>query len=352
MKRYRIEVFDRNTLGYKCFAEATTPDIYIDALVASESSLTCKGVIDCKRGDFAQIRIDGKVYYQGTVSDLTVDGNKTEVKMHQLIDMLNTEVFADVSLLNSQTIEQWMKDLLLATFKGSDTFEQLPNLIVTTASSTSGAHAESDNGVYNLYDLALYFFKIYGVIFDVSFDVNTAAVTIAMRSVSPSVMKLDMRVSDVSEYEIENSKTTDSPSKVVVRNEEDPTESATYYWHPTDFSGTIDTDPSTNRVVPVITRCETVQVGDDTTFADESYAKAEEILYATRYDDLINVTIKAESKLIDDWEIGQLYTLYDGETSYNTILTGIHTINMLYVELTFGYVRKRLTQILKMKRGN
>jgi hypothetical protein len=105
-------------------------------------------------------------------------------------------------------------------------------------------------------------------------------------------------------------------------------------------------------VVPVITRCETVQVGEDTTFADESYAKAEEILYATRYDDLINVTIKAESKLIDDWEIGQLYMLYDGETSYNTILTGIHTINMLYVELTFGYVRKRLTQILKMRRGN
>lgn len=352
MKRYRLEVFDRNTLGFKCFAEASAPDIYVDALVSSESTLTCKGAIDCKRGDFAQVRIDGKVYFQGTVSDLAVDGNKTEVKLHQLIEMLNTEVFADVSLLGSQTIEAWLTDLLRTTFKGTDTFEQLPNLIITSSSSTSGYHEESDNGVYNLYDLAIYFFKIYGVILKFSFDYNTKTVTIAMRSVSPTVLRLDMRVSDVAEYEVENSKTADSPNKVVVRNQDDPTETATYYWHPTDFSGTIDTDASTNRVVPVITRCETVQVGDDSTFSEDSYAKAEEILYATRYDDLISVTIKANSKLVDDWEVGQLYTLYDGANAYNTILTGIHTINMLYIELTFGYVRKRLTQILKMRREN
>lgn len=352
MKRYRLEVFDRNTLAFKCFAEATTPDIYIDALVSSESTLTCKGAIDCKRGDFAQIRIDGKVYFQGTISDLTADGNKTEIKMHQLLDLLNTQVFADVALLNTQTIEQWLTDLLTATFKGSDTFERLPNLIITSSSSTSGSHVASNDGVYNLYDLALYFFKIYGVLLDVSFDVNTKAVRIEMHSATTSGMHLDLHVSDISEYEIENSRSSDSPNKVVVKNEEDLTESATYYWHPTEFSGTIDTDATTDRVVPVITQCETVKVDEDTTFADASYARAEEILYATRYDDLIRVTIKAESKLISTWEVGQLFTLHDGAASYNTILTGIHAINMLYIELTFGYVRKRLTQILKMRRGN
>jgi hypothetical protein len=137
----------------------------------------------------------------------------------------------------------------------------------------------------------------------------------------------------------------------VIRNQDNTAQEATYYWHPADFSGTIDTDATSNRVVPVITQCETVQLEEGQTFAAAAYARAEEILYATRYDDLIRVSIKAESKLIKEWEIGQLFTLHDGDTAYNTILTGIHTINMLYIELTFGYVRKRLTQILKMRRG-
>lgn len=352
MKRYRIEVFDRNTLGFKCFAEATTPDIYIDALVSSDSTLTCKGAIDCKRGDFAQVRIDGSVYYQGIIADLSVGSSTTEITLHQLIDLLNTQVFADVSLLTSQSIETWMTDLLTKTFNGSDESEKLPGFTITTQSSTSGTHAASDNGIYNLYELALYFFKIYGVMFDLSFDFNTRAVQMVMRSIPSSVMRLDMRVSDVAEYEIENSQASDTPNKVIIRNQDDQSQEATYYWHPTDFSGTIDTDSTANRVVPVVTQCEAVQVEEGQSFTAAAYARAEEILYATRYDDLIRVQIKAESKLINDWEIGQLYTLYDGENSYNTILTGIHTINMLYIELTFGYVRKRLTQILKMRRGN
>ena len=351
MKRYRLEVFDRNTLAFKCFAEATTPDIYIDVLVSSESTLTCKGAIDCKRGDFAQVRIDGKIYYQGIVSDVSLSGNTSEITLHQLIDVLNTQVFADVSLLNSQSIETWMTNLLRKTFGGSDTYERLPGLTITAGSSTSGTHAASDDGIYNLYELAVYFFKIYGVITAISFDFNSRAVQVQMRQVSSTVLHLDMTVSDVSEYEIENSQSADTPNKVIIRNQDNTAQEATYYWHPADFSGTIDTDATSNRVVPVITQCETVQLEEGQTFAAAAYARAEEILYATRYDDLIRVSIKAESKLINEWEIGQLFTLHDGETAYNTILTGIHTINMLYIELTFGYVRKRLTQILKMRRG-
>lgn len=349
MKRYRIEIFNRQTLGFKSFAEVSEPDIYVDALVSSESTIQCIGELDGNRGDFAQIRIDGKVYYQGIVTDLTYDSNKTEVKLRQLEELLNVEVFADVSLLSGQTIETWFSNLLTSTFNGTDTYQNLPGFAVSSSSSTTGSYEASDKGIYNLYDLAVFFFKNYGVILEVSFDVSTTSVKFKFRAVSNSVLKLDLQVTDISSYEIENSTSADSPNKVIVMNEDDNSETLTYYWHPTDFSGTIDTDASTDRVVPVVVRCETAKAGTGTTFAQESYARAEQILYSTRYDDLIRVTIKAESNLISTWQIGQLFTLYDNGSSYNTILTGIHTINMLYVELTFGYVRTRLTQILKMK---
>jgi hypothetical protein len=103
-------------------------------------------------------------------------------------------------------------------------------------------------------------------------------------------------------------------------------------------------------VIPVITACETVQVDEGDTFANASYQAAVNKMYATRYDDLITVVFKAESKLMPVGQIGQLYTLIEGENEYNTMLTGIHAVNMAYVELTFGYVRKRLTQILKIRR--
>lgn len=350
MKRYRIEVFDRN-LSFRFFSEIEEPDIYLDALVQTNSTVICPGKAEPHRGDYIQIRIDGHVYYQGIVSDSQFDGSKTQITIQQMSALFNTEVFADVSLLSSQTIEQWLSDLITATFAGSDSFQNLPGLNVTIESSTSGSHTASDNGSYNLYDLITSFFKVYGMITDIRFDPTAEAVNVVLKAVDEAdVWKLKLSVSDVSSYDVQKSIDADSPNKMVIKNEEDRSQSLTYYWHPTDFSGSVDTDGNTNRVVPVITACETVQVDEGDTFANASYQAAVNKMYATRYDDLITVVFKAESKLMPVGQIGQLYTLIEGDNEYNTMLTGIHAVNMAYVELTFGYVRKRLTQILKIRR--
>lgn len=350
MKRYRLEVFSRSDLSFVGFAEASEPDIYIDALVSSDSRVSCPGLFTCSRGDFAQIRIDGRVYFQGIITDWSYDGSQTEFTLKQMVELLNTEAFADVALLKTQPIENWMGDILTRVFNGSDASARLPGFTLNISSSTSGTHAATDSGAYNLYDLLVSFFKVYGVILTISFDYNTRSVIFGFDCVQVHVYKLDLSVSDVLEYEIEPSIENNAPNKVVIRAQADPTTELTYYWHPTDFSGTIDTDPDTNRVIPVKSKCDVVQLEEGDTFADASYARAEEILYQTRYDDLINVTIRADSRLVTNWQIGQQYTLFDHGDTYNTLLTGMHAQSMSSIELTFGYVRKRLTQILKMRR--
>lgn len=349
MNRYRIELFTRTGMAFSGMAECSEPDINIDYLVSSQSKVTCPGEVVASNGDFAQIKINGKEYFQGIVVDANFDGIRTEITLNQMSEVLNTEVFADVELLKTQSIEEWMTNILNGLFKGSDESENLPNFIVIRQSSTSGTHAASDKGIYNVYDLAVSFFKVYGVILDFSFDYMTKTVTCTIHSVSDTTYKYDLNVSDVLEYEIQSSLSNDSPNKMVIVDENDSTNTVTYYWHPTEFSGTIDTDSTTNRVIPVKTRCETVQVGEDETFSDVAYASAENTLYSSRYDDLISATVRADSMLFGDWHIGQLFTLYANDKEYHTMLTGIHKDSMSSIQLTFGYVRKRLTQILKMK---
>lgn len=349
MNRYRIELFNRTDMSYSGMAECSEPDINVDYLVASQSKVTCPGEVIASNGDFAQIRINGKIYFQGIVVDANFDDVRTEITLKQLSEVLNTEAFADVELLKEQTIEEWMTDVLYGLFKGSDDFENLPNFVVIRQSSTNGTHTASDNGIYNVFDLAVSFFKVYGVILDFDFDYMTKTVKCTMHGTSVSDYSYDLNVSDVLEYEIQSSLSTDSPNKMVIQESENPANVITYYWHPTEFSGTIDTDSTTNRVIPVKTRCEVVQVGEEETFEDVSYTSAENTLYSSRYDDLITATVRADSALFNDWQIGQLFTLYANGKTYHTMLTGIHKSSMSSITLTFGYVRKRLTQILKMK---
>lgn len=350
MKRYRIETFDRS-LNFKSFAEISEPTISLDKLVLSNSEIECFGRIGCNLGDFAQIRIDGQVEYQGVISDIEYDGNQTTIILEQMDSILDSEVFADVSLLDSQDIETWMGNVLSNYFNGSDASQNVQGFTLVKNSSTVGSYTTSDTGAYNMYDLQNHFFKVYGSILTISFNPTNKTVVFTFDAVDTSqVTKLNVRVTDVQSFSVENSNTLDHVNKMIVRNADDRTQSLTYYWHPSEFSGSVDTDGTTNRQTPVKQACTEITLEEGQSFADASYSWAYQAMYNSRYDDLITLVFKANSKLMPVGNLGDLYCLIDGENQYMTMLTGIRVLNMYYVEMTFGYVRKRLTQIIKMDR--
>lgn len=352
MSRYRIDIFRRKDMAFKSFSEIDVPRCETDALVQVESTCTAPAHLSLSAGDFAQIRRNGELFYQGIVKDWNYNGIKTEIILVQMSNLLETEAFANVKLLKTQTIETWFGNLLTSLFDitSSDASEQLPGFTLTSSSSTNGTYTASDNGSYRLFDLAVSFFKVYGVVLEISFDAHQKQVMFHFRNVSSTVYKAKLNNSDVSSYEIESASETERPNKVIIKNANDTSQVRTYYWHENDFSGTVDTNGSYDRTLPVVTQCETVTPQQDETFADAAYDRAHDILYATRYDDLIKAEVRAESTLINtDSKIGQLFLLYDGNTEYKTMLTGKRLINNAMVEMTFGFVRKRLTEILKMR---
>ena len=348
MKRYRVDVFDRD-FSFVDMAQTSQPTLITDALVQSSSTFQVPKEMSVSKGDYCQVSGD-QMLFQGIVTDYAFDGKITTVTLAQLSKLLDVEVFADVSTLING-VEPWMAAQLTAVYGGSDTFQNLTGLTINYSTSTPGQYDPNDQQIYNLYDMAVHYFKVYGIVIDISFNVTTKKVTFAFRKVDTlSAWKIETKLKDVAEYSISSPSINEYPNKMIIRNQEDPNESVTYYWHPTEFSGTVDTDGSQNRVLPVVSRCSVVTPQQGETFSYASYVEAVNNMYQSRYDDQIEITFNADSKLVEVGKIGQCYSIIDRGKTYNTVLTGYQRLNDKYTRMTFGYVRTRLTQILQQER--
>ena len=349
MRRYRVDIFDRS-MNFVDMAQTSEPTLITDYLVQTSSTFTVTKKLIIHRGDYAQLKSQDGDLFQGIVADYSYDGKITTVTLAQLSKLLDVEVFGDVSTL-ANGIEAWMSAQIQSVYNGTDTAQNLTGLTVLTSTATAGEYPENTNGIYNLFDMAVYFFKVYGVIIDISLDVTAKAVTFSFRILNmASVWKIETKLGDVADYSINSSSTMEYPNKMIIRNGEELTESVTYYWHPTEFAGTIDTDSISNRVLPVVARCAVVNAQGEQTFSEAAYQQAYSQMYQSRYDDQIEITFKSDSKLVEIGKIGQLYTVIEGQATFHTVLTGYQRINEKYTRMTFGFVRKRLTQILQMER--
>lgn len=349
MKRYRVDVFDRK-FNFKALAQTAEPTLITDALVQSSSTFRTPKELSVSRGDYCQIRSEDDVIFQGIITDYSYDGKTSEVTLAQMNKLLDAEVFADISgLING--VEPWMTARLQEVYAGSDDSAALTGLTITSTTTTPGQYDLNDQNIYNLYDMAVHFFKIYGIVIDVSFNASTKQVLINFRNINRNdIWKIETKLADVADYSVNSPYNMDYPNKMIVRDAEDPSQELTYYWHPTEFSGTVDTDGTTNRVLPVVTRCATVQPEEGQTFQEAAYIAAVNAMYQSRYDDQIEITFNADSKLVQVGQVGQLYSIIDRGKTYNTVLTGYQQLNDKYTLMTFGYVRKRLTQILQQER--
>lgn len=349
MRRYRVDIFDRE-FNFVDMAQIPEPTLIVDYLIQSNSTFRAPKQLTISRGYYAQIRDDAGAMFQGIVTDFVYDGEITTVTLAQLSKLLDTEVFANVATL-SNGIENWMKTQINSVYNNADTEQKLTGLTIVTNTTTAGSYPPNDDQIYNLYDLAVHFFKVYGVIITISFDITAKTITFSFSLVNTnSVWKVETKLADVANYSINSSMNSETPNKMIIRNAENTSQSATYYWHPQDFSGTVDTDGSTNRVQPVIQRCAVVTVQQGDTFSNAAMAEAVNTMYQSQYNDQIEITFNSASKLVEVGDIGQCYSVIDGNKTYHTVLTGYQRLNEKYTRMTFGYVRTRLTQILQQER--
>ena len=352
MKRYRVDIFSKD-FTFKDFALTSNPKIMVDYLVFEKSSVQIPTQLNVAKGDYIVIYGEDNFKFYGLVTDYDWNDKLQTISFEQMYKLFDVEVFADANELDTISIEQWLSNALSSVYNGTDAFQNLTGFTTVITSNTMGTYQYSQDGIYNLYDLLVHFFKVNGVICEITLDVIQKKIIFRFKSIDySSIWKIETEIADVLDYNVNQSMNMDYPNKTIYRNEQDPTEEITYYWHPSDYSGTINTDPSGTRVFPVIQRARVVAPEDDPpkTFQQVAYADAYNTMYQSIYDDQIEITFNADSKLVEVGNIGQLYRIIDHEKIYQTVLTGYNRLNDKHILLTFGYVRSRLTQILKIER--
>lgn len=339
---YKVEIFDR-AFTFRSFAPIAEPSISFDYLTLEPTTIICRN-LTASKGDFAAVSSPNGTVYQGIIDDVQLDRGTTTLSVKPLLSLFDLDVHFDRT--QSHTLETFLAGIITANFAdNADSIQNITGLTVTTTSTTTGYLNLKDN-VHNLYEIIAKCLTAYGVV--VSFALNpqakTAAVTIGKQTNSETV-EADLHGIVNASFTLGDS--YGAANKLVAINEADETESATYYLH-TD--GTIDTDGSADRIVPVFPTVKLVTVDDGQSFADAAYSAAYDALKPDEYNDLVELTAPNDSRIIDvNMPIGSIATIYHAGTAYETILTG-YTRQSETTTLIFGCVRVDLTKKLILER--
>ena len=336
----KIEIFDRS-FGFRGFAVIQDPDIAYDYLTLEPTSVVCKS-ISAQKGDLAVITQGAHALYHGIVDDVQIS-TETTLSLKPMLSLFDCDVVFDRS--QSHTLETFLAGIITANFvANSDTLQNIAGMTVTTTSTTTGYLNLKDN-IHNLAEIISKCLTAYGVTVEITFDPQAQTVPVVIgRQTNAVTIEADLR--GIIDRQITLGDSYGAANKIVVVNEDDETETETYYLH-TD--GTIDTDGSTSRITPVFPTA-AYAAADGGTFSQAAYAAAYDAIKPDAYDNLIELTIPTNSRIADAYmPIGTAASVINGGNAYASILTGFRRSGET-TTLVFGCVRADLTKKLILER--
>lgn len=356
MTRYRVEVYDPD-FNFISFGSISTKDIKIDYLIEENSIIEIPDVITAHINDYLALKQNGKLYMYGIISNVEYSTGRTSITFIHFMKYLNVDILEDAEIFKTVSAEEWLYNRLNDLYDGSDTVQNIHGFSCEYNSTTMiDYESTAEPGTMetiNLFTFVQMLLQRYEIMvtWRVDFSAKTVKATISVIDTS-SIWTLKLGIADTPEYSIDIHSIEGTYNKIKYFNEEDLTDTVTYYLH-TD--GSIDTDGSTGRLVPVTytekTAAPDTTEGEEKTFEEVALLDAQASMLNTDFNHEIIVTFNADSKLVPVGELGQLYKLITPEgVAYNTVLTGYMTVNISYLQLTFGLVRTDLTTILKMQR--
>lgn len=223
MRRYRVDLFTREFVLENSL-ECSTADLRYDYLTADKSTLTIPGKPYLTRGDFAVIYSDNKRIFDARVEDYdNSDDNRTTVTLLPLVSsLLDVDIYQDVTDLNNGTvtIPQFMTAAIQSLYASDDPYCNIKGLTINdNGLTTIGSVEAQSSSIYNLYDLAVHFCKMYGFIIDFSLDPTAKKLLISYREIQEYRFKhLKVACSDIIKYTWNNNNTSNRPNKITYYN--------------------------------------------------------------------------------------------------------------------------------------
>ena len=385
MKPYNVEIFNRE---FELLAHTNVDDIKIDydylkpndsqleiRLTGFYDTFAAQAVIDDDNGGLFRAlsipELEGLMdavgvgaYIRLQRDDTDIFGIITSVTTgdDEIITQLGiqafpsaiftTEILFDTNLQGTQALETVIANYITSNFiNNSDTIQNIPNLSVTTTSSTLawGMNLKSDTEdmhhcVIDFYDVLIRrALEEYGIAIhtDVDFQNSSISLTIG-KVIGTQTIEADLpNVFDKTFLINEASKNT---NKLDVYDTANYTTIRTYYKH-TD--GSYDTT-NNNRLYPVVREIGTATADDEHTFAQNADSVAASTFGEVTYNNLIEIKCLCDDSLIRpmDLDIGSVVTVIHEGNAYTSIMTGYQLEDNI-INLIFGSIRADLTKLLR-----
>lgn len=347
---YNTEIFDRNMdYVYHCFSAPET--IFFDYLTLEKTTFILPPNANPYLGDYIRVTDvgTGETVYTGIISGVSRQGT-VSIEAEPLQSIFNADVFFDRALLESETLEDFIKGIIVQQYQNNtDELQNTPFITVSTTSSTTGAKLNLKDNVHNLYEIITKAFEQYGVIVSASLSLSpkALAVTIGKATATKRVIEGDSNAILSSNYVLQD--TYKTLNKTTVVNKNDETQAATFYL---DTDGSVTQTPA-ERITPVFFSYQYIeyQSSEDRTFLEAAQEAAESTLTPQEFNNLIELTAKNDSKIVpvSSIQIGDVVTVRHNGEAYDTVLTGYERSEKT-TKLIFGSVRIDITKILRMER--
>ena len=333
---HKAEFFNR-TFDFMFFSVIQEPEIVFDYMTLDKTSIVIPGIADISRGWYCHITQGARVVFQGIVSGVDTGKSVTTVQLSPMIALFDFEFYRDRKTYNNNKTdaESFLRSAILDTFAGDDTVQNIPGLNVTAATHTDGVDFNLKDNVHAFWDLARKAIKSHTIAINCDFDPMAKNVTAVIANYSAeSEITIDSDLPDISDRKFSLRDNYGSVNKAIIYNAKNSAQSKTFY--------------ASDYAAPVIQRVAEVTVEDGGNFESAAREKAAELLRKSDADDLIELTLRQDDRIIPDMRIGQPVRILRQNTAYHTVLTG-YTVKGGTKMLVFGGIRVDLTKILKLK---
>lgn len=358
MKPYRVEIFD-SSFHLIEFLNLYKLDIHLDYLTLEKSTIKVLGNSIVNKGNYLFLMQGKDQIYSGIVTDYSYKDGVTEINTKPFLSLFDIKCYADLTFMKERPIERWIESVIQRLFiQSDDPLQNIPGLEVQVKSETTDFIYTEDNEIVSFYDVICEAFSQSKILLRMEPDLKTKMMVVTIGKISDQSIVIETRLSDVIQYETSFNSDSSKPNKIIYYNALDFTQMLSLYY---GSDGNISDDPTQKRIIPVKLLTKTIRHDEEAeqkkeeaerkTFEEKCYEDAVTAMSIDGYNNLIEITIKQGSNVIQAGEIGQKYKIMDDIFTYETVLTGkVFDDDSAKIKLIFGLNRMDFTQILTLER--
>ena len=335
-KAYKAEFFDR-ALNFTFFTVIDEPEIVFDYLTLDKTSIVIPRIADISRGWYCHITRGAAVVYQGIVSGTDTGKSVTTVQLSPLLSLFDFQFFFNRKTYNNNKsdLEGWMRSRLLNAFAGSDSVQNIPGLTVTAATHTDGVDLHLKDNIHDFWDLARTAIQSAKIAIVCNCNPQSKTISAVIKNHSAeSEITLEADLSNISDQKFTLRDNYGAVNKVIIYNAGNLSESQTFY--------------ASDYAAPTVQRVAEVSVSDGESFSTVAREKSAELMRGSDADELIELTFRANDRIIPDIGIGAPVRILKAGKEYHSVLTGF-SLKGGQKTYIFGGVRIDLSKRLKLK---